>query len=53
MTRLLASVQDVHEAEIAVAGGADIVDFKNPGQGALGALSADTIAAGVRRVERR
>ena len=53
MTRLLASVQDVHEAQIALAGGADIVDFKHPSQGALGALSADTIAAGVRRVERR
>ena len=53
MTRLLASVQDEHEAQIAIAGGADIVDFKNPAQGALGALSTDTIARGVRRVERR
>lgn len=35
--RLLVSVLDAGEAEDAVAGGADIVDVKNPGEGALGA----------------
>ena len=38
MTALLASVLSAEEAELAVRGGADIVDLKDPGQGALGAL---------------
>ena len=53
MIRLLASVQDADEAEIALLGGADIIDFKDPAHGALGALPAGLIAAGVRRVARR
>ncbi|HEX6828752.1 MAG TPA: (5-formylfuran-3-yl)methyl phosphate synthase, partial [Burkholderiales bacterium] len=44
MTRLLASVADLQEARLAVAGGADIVDFKDPRRGALGALPAATVA---------
>jgi (5-formylfuran-3-yl)methyl phosphate synthase len=48
--RLLASVKDADEAEIALSGGADIIDFKDPAHGALGALSAEMIAAGVRGV---
>ena len=38
MIRLLASVQDAEEADIALLGGADIIDFKDPAHGALGAL---------------
>ncbi|MPT23059.1 MAG: hypothetical protein E2577_08660, partial [Starkeya sp.] len=34
---LLASVTDLHEMELARAGGADIVDLKQPAFGALGA----------------
>jgi dihydroneopterin aldolase len=45
MTRLLASVRTPDEARRAVAGGADIVDLKEPAQGALGRLSDATIAA--------
>ena len=36
MTRLLVSVRDAREAEAAVAGGADVVDVKEPHRGALG-----------------
>ena len=43
--RLLASVTNEAEARIAVAGGADIIDAKDPSQGALGALSHDVVAA--------
>lgn len=44
MTRLLVSVADLHEARLALAGGADIVDFKDPRRGALGALPAAAVA---------
>ena len=47
MIRLLASVKDTDEAEIALSGGADIIDFKDPAHGALGALPVEVIAAGV------
>ncbi|MFD2113903.1 (5-formylfuran-3-yl)methyl phosphate synthase [Thiorhodococcus fuscus] len=39
MTRLLASVTDADEAELAIQGGADLIDLKDPVRGALGALS--------------
>ena len=45
MTRLLASVRSVEEALQAVAGGADIIDLKEPSQGALGRLPDATIRA--------
>lgn len=45
MTHLLASVRTIEEARCAVGGGADIVDLKEPAQGALGRLSDATIAA--------
>src|SRR5919206_290281 len=45
--RLLVSVVDVGEARAAVAAGADIVDVKNPAEGALGA-PAPQVIAGVR-----
>jgi dihydroneopterin aldolase len=53
MTLFLASVRDAAEAEAAIAAGADIIDLKEPGKGALGALSPATIAACVRSVAER
>jgi uncharacterized protein (UPF0264 family) len=47
MTGLLASVRSVTEAETALAGGADIIDLKDPDHGALAALPAPVIAAAV------
>jgi dihydroneopterin aldolase len=44
MTLFLASVRDAAEAEIALAGGADIIDLKHPETGALGALAPAAIA---------
>jgi len=41
----LASVTSADEASIACAGGADIIDAKNPETGALGALPVATVAA--------
>lgn len=43
MTALLASVTSVEEALIALEGGADIIDLKDPVSGALGALPLTTI----------
>lgn len=45
MPQLLVSVADPGEAEIAVAGGADLIDAKDPAHGALGALPVETIRA--------
>lgn len=45
MTLLLASVRTPEEAQRAIAGGADIIDLKEPAQGALGRLPDETIAA--------
>jgi uncharacterized protein (UPF0264 family) len=42
--RLLVSVVDAAEARLAVAGGADIVDVKNPAEGSLGAPAPGTLA---------
>ncbi|MDP3309000.1 (5-formylfuran-3-yl)methyl phosphate synthase, partial [Methylotenera sp.] len=39
MTQLLISVTSIEEAKIAIENGADIIDLKDPNQGALGALS--------------
>src|SRR5712691_8352699 len=50
MTKFLASVRDVSEAEIALAAGADIIDLKEPARGALGAVEPAIIAAAVRRI---
>ena len=41
--RLLVSVADAREARVAVEGGVDIVDVKNPAEGALGAPAPDVI----------
>ncbi|HEY0841653.1 (5-formylfuran-3-yl)methyl phosphate synthase [Methylotenera sp.] len=43
MTQLLISVTDVNEAKIALTHGADLIDLKDPHQGALGALPVNTI----------
>jgi FolB domain-containing protein len=53
MTRMLASVNGPQEAEIALAGGADIIDLKDPAKGALGAVTPDVIAATVKAVGKR
>ena len=45
MTRLLVSVRSVTEAALAVQGGADFIDLKEPNEGALGGLPIATIAA--------
>lgn len=47
--QLLVSVRSADEARAAIAGGADIVDAKEPEAGALGAVSPDTLA-GIREV---
>jgi uncharacterized protein (UPF0264 family) len=43
--RLLVSVRSASEVEAAVAGGADIVDAKEPARGPLGAVDAATLGA--------
>jgi (5-formylfuran-3-yl)methyl phosphate synthase len=50
---LLASVRSPFEALIALASGADIIDAKNPHQGALGALSASEIRLIVQAIQGR
>jgi (5-formylfuran-3-yl)methyl phosphate synthase len=53
VTRLLASVRTADEALLAVAGGADIIDAKEPATGALGNVAPETLAAIVRAVAGR
>ena len=53
MTRMLASVRGVAEADIAVSGGADIIDCKDPSAGALGAVATDVVRETVSFVARR
>jgi uncharacterized protein (UPF0264 family) len=53
MTRLLASVRDEDEALTALAAHADIIDFKDPDAGALGALDVRIIAGALRRLANR
>ncbi|WP_137391794.1 (5-formylfuran-3-yl)methyl phosphate synthase [Rhodoligotrophos defluvii] len=53
MTLMLASVANTQEAEIALAGGADIIDFKDPTTGALGAVPHTTISAMLRALAGR
>src|SRR5574337_597895 len=48
--KLMISVRDEHEAAAALAGGADIIDVKNPAEGSLGAGRPETIMAVVRAV---
>lgn len=53
MTKMLASVTGIREAEIAISGCADIIDLKNPSAGALGAVATDTIRQTVSAVGTR
>jgi uncharacterized protein (UPF0264 family) len=53
MTLFLASVRNTDEAETALGAGADIIDLKDPGRGALGALDLDMIGTCVERVAGR
>jgi (5-formylfuran-3-yl)methyl phosphate synthase len=53
MTLMLASVKSRAEAETVWAGGADIIDLKDPAKGALGALDAGIAAEIVRSVAGR
>jgi FolB domain-containing protein len=53
MTRMLASVNGPQEAEIALTGGADIIDLKDPTKGALGAVAPEIIRATVKTVANR
>lgn len=53
MTALLASVRSREEAALALAGGADLIDLKEPRRGALGALPPETAAELVRFVAGR
>lgn len=53
MTFFLASVRDQAEAETAIDLGADIIDLKEPGEGALGALAPEIVSQCVRRVAGR
>ncbi|HDZ72834.1 MAG TPA: hypothetical protein ENH55_08650, partial [Aurantimonas coralicida] len=53
MIRLLASVTGPEEAEIVIEGGADLVDLKDPAQGALGAVSPAVLNATLRAVAGR
>ena len=53
MTRLLVSVRDAQEAEIALASGVDLIDVKEPSRGSLGAADAATLAAIARCVDGR
>lgn len=48
MMRMLVSVRDVAEAQIAARGGADFIDLKEPRDGALGALPIESVARVVR-----
>ena len=47
MTLMLASVTGPAEAETAIAGGADIIDLKDPAAGVLGAIAPATVRATV------
>jgi dihydroneopterin aldolase len=53
MTRLLASVTGPHEAALAMSGGADIIDLKDPSRGILGAVAHEVQREVVERVNGR
>src|SRR5271157_4811319 len=53
MTLMLASVVDAAEAELALKGGADIIDFADPRRGALGAVPIEAVAKGAEAIGRR
>jgi uncharacterized protein (UPF0264 family) len=53
MTKLLVSVRNAEEALLACAGGADLIDVKEPTRGALGAADSNVIEAVVAAVAGR
>jgi (5-formylfuran-3-yl)methyl phosphate synthase len=53
MTRMLASVTDAAEASVVLQLGADIIDLKDAGRGALGALSLDSARQAIAAVAGR
>jgi FolB domain-containing protein len=53
MTLMLASVTNQAEAEAVWAGGADIIDLKDPAKGALGAVDSNVAAGVVRLIGKR
>lgn len=53
MAGLLVSVRSVHEAEAAFAGGASLIDVKEPARGSLGRAEDATIAAILRAIAGR
>ena len=53
MTLMLASVVDAVEAGLALNGGVDVIDFGDPGAGALGALPVEAIGKGVEAIGKR
>lgn len=53
MTRMLASVQSVEEARLALAADVDLIDLKDPSDGILGAVSPRIIDAVLREVDGR
>jgi uncharacterized protein (UPF0264 family) len=50
---LLVSVRDAAEAEVALDGGADVIDIKEPDRGSLGAADAEVMAAVVATIAGR
>jgi uncharacterized protein (UPF0264 family) len=53
MPKLLVSVRNVQEADLALAAGVDLVDVKEPARGPLGAASPETINEILRKADRR
>jgi (5-formylfuran-3-yl)methyl phosphate synthase len=53
VTLFLASVNGPDEAEVALANGADIIDLKDAGRGALGALPPEVVQATVKAIAGR
>lgn len=53
MTGFLASVRSAEEAALALAGGADIIDAKEPSAGALGRVASDALIGIVRAIAGR
>ncbi len=51
--KMLASVSNLNEAALVLSAGVDIIDLKDPNQGALGALAMDEIAEIVKLVDGR
>jgi (5-formylfuran-3-yl)methyl phosphate synthase len=50
MTKLLISVRNAAEAQLAIDAGADLIDVKEPRRGSLGAVDPNTLEAIVRQV---